>query len=99
MQRKIEIEELRTIGWSDWDPIGLADEDGKPPDGAQDEYDTYLLQVAGMLVNGRGTDAAIGYLTNIAVDHMGLGNSDAAAASKTVDQIRKYLIELGYQVG
>lgn len=99
MQRpKIEIENLRVIGWSNWDPIGLADNDGKPPYGAQDEYDTYLLQAAGMLVNGRGSEAAIRYLTCIAVHHMGLGYDDGVTASKTVDQIRRYLIKLGYEV-
>jgi len=52
-----------------------------------------------MLVNGRGSEATLGYLTNIAVDHMELGYDDGAAASKTVDQIRRYLIKLGYEVG
>ncbi|MDX2203970.1 MAG: hypothetical protein NW223_14555 [Hyphomicrobiaceae bacterium] len=95
---KIEIEKLRAIGWANWDPIGLADCDGQPPDGAEDEYDSYLLQVAGMLANGKGNDAAISFLTNIAANHMGMGFADRCAALRTVNQIRRHLIELGYDV-
>ena len=40
-----EIARLREIGWTLWDPIGLA----PIRDDCDDEYDRYLLQMAAML--------------------------------------------------
>jgi hypothetical protein len=34
---KIQLSRLREIGWKLWDPIGLADDKGSPPEGCADE--------------------------------------------------------------
>ena len=91
-KRKIEIEELRKIGWSHWDPIGL-----KNPAGAHDEYDNYLLHVAGLLENGHSESEAVEYLVEIATNYMGLGAANRVAATKTVDEILVYVVSLGYR--
>ena len=96
---RISVKELRKIGWSFWDPIGLADEDGRYPAGAEDEYDSYLLRVAGLLTNSQGEDVAIDYLVRIARDHMGLGHANLSAATKTVREIRCYLEKLANEIG
>ena len=96
---KIGVSELREIGWALWDPIGLREVDGGAPEGAEDEYDTYLMRVAGMLINGRGISAAAGYLAAIESDHMGLGVANLGAIEATVLGIRNRLMELGYTNG
>jgi hypothetical protein len=68
-----EPAELRDIGWSIWDPIGLNADDG-PPEGAADEYDSYLLQARGMLRAGRSQDQVAEFLMEIESEHMGLGH-------------------------
>jgi hypothetical protein len=82
----MDIEKLRLIGWKHWDPIGLLalhDEDGDT--WPRDEYDTYLLQAAGMLVNGKSIEEVADYLYNVETEHMGLGKrADARARASIV---------------
>jgi hypothetical protein len=66
---KFRLSRLREIGWSQWDPIGLSGVEG-----AEDEYDTYLLQAAGRLWNGESEEDVANYLAGIEADHMGLGH-------------------------
>ena len=94
---KVQNEELRKIGWQMWDPIGLADDDGNHPEGAADEYDSYMKHVAFSLIGGKTTDEMTRYLIMIARDHMGLGVADATAATKTVNAIQSYVDGLGYK--
>ena len=69
----IKLSILRDIGWKDWDPISLltAGEvwDRKP---FADEYDAYLLKVAGDLCRGGSFENAVEYLLDIERAHMGL---------------------------
>lgn len=71
---RINIGRLREIGWSLWDPIGLNQTmgswKGQP---FEDEYDTYLSKVAGMLRNNCDVAEAIDYLFFIQSQHMGMG--------------------------
>jgi len=71
---KINIQRLREIGWSLWDPIGL---DGKTgvwrEESFADEYDTYLLKAAGMLRNQCDVEEVVSYLSFVETDYMGLG--------------------------
>lgn len=88
--RKIDIEPLREIGWATWDPIGL----GGPANSWQaDEYDTYLLQAAGQIANGRSDDQVADYLINIETEHMGLGAAPGIRerALKVAAAIRRYI--------
>ncbi|MGI9402941.1 MAG: hypothetical protein ACR2OF_00335 [Hyphomicrobium sp.] len=94
---KVETSELRTIGWRKWDPIGLADDDGSYPEGAADEYDSYLIHVAFSLIGGKSAEEMTTYLILVARDHMGLGVADAAAATETVNAIKCYVDGLGYR--
>ncbi len=70
---KIDIDRLREIGWSLWDPIGLNGTmggwKGQP---FEDEYDTYLVKAAGMLRNRSTVDEVVEYLFFIETQHMGL---------------------------
>jgi hypothetical protein len=64
-----DLSALREIGWTKWDPIGV----GGPKDGwPADEYDTYILQAAGQLWNGKSNDEVADYLVTIETEHMGL---------------------------
>jgi len=71
---KIQLSRLRDIGWSLWDPIGLQISERSWKDNpAADEYDGYLLNVAGLLRRG-GTEAKCAdYLVRIEAEHMGMG--------------------------
>ncbi|MCO6383626.1 hypothetical protein [Oceanicola sp. 502str15] len=75
-----DLDRLREIGWSKWDPIGLL-EAGVPWRGQtyEDEYDTYLLRAWGMLRNGAEKSEVVGYLYGIEARDMGLGPSKDVA--------------------
>jgi hypothetical protein len=71
---KIRLSRLRDIGWRCWDPIGLAALDGGwENSAAADEYDGYLLKVAGMVRRNEGDEDAAQYLVWGESEHMGLG--------------------------
>jgi hypothetical protein len=86
---------LRSIGWSAWDPIGLnGSEGGWKFSDAADEYDRYLLRVAGGLQNGEPARVIVDYLVSIETRHMGLSESPATRtrAEATVAAIREHLL-------
>lgn len=91
MHPKIKLSRLRDIGWSHWDPIGLLERgeswEGKP---FADEYDTYLMQVAGRLRRGEPLDSIVEYVVQIETEHMGLGSNASVRkrAAKLVEAIR-----------
>lgn len=101
-QAKIKLSRLREIGWSYWDPIGLkAISDGDWQDGGScaDEYDGYLIQVAGRLRRGDPPADIIAYLEDIEIGHMGLNRNitTRSRAEATVNAIASYVASL--QVG
>ncbi|MDF8332733.1 hypothetical protein [Novosphingobium cyanobacteriorum] len=85
---------LREIVWNMWDPIGLADGNGRYGADCADEYDSYLLQVVSQLCNGRSRDEVAAYLVDIATEHIGLGDADPNAAAATANAISNYLTSL-----
>jgi hypothetical protein len=76
---------LREVGWSDWDPIGLADLGDRP----EDEYDSYLLTAAARLANGASEERVTDYLVDIEIRHMGLSEPPGVRnrAAKVVRRI------------
>ncbi|QJF52816.1 hypothetical protein [Roseobacter ponti] len=71
---KINLNKLREIGWSHWDPIGLNDRiEGWKDEPFEDEYDTYLVKAARMLRNQRSMDDVVEYLFFVETEYMGLG--------------------------
>ena len=98
-QAKIKLSRLREIGWSEWDPIGLSqmgDDHWKDGGGCADEYDSYLLQVAGRLRRGEPDEDTVAYLEEIEMVHMGGGRvaTTRSRAEATVAGISEYLAEL-----
>ena len=91
---KIQLSRLREIGWTLWDPIGLADKSGSYPADCADEYDTYLLHVVSMLCRNGKEEDATNYLVGIASDYMGLSVADLDAAAATTRAIADYLTSL-----
>ena len=86
----VKLSVLRQIGWDGWDPIGLK---GAAPD---DEYDAYLLSVAGQIQSGKDDDTLIAQLMQIESESMGMGINPTARARAevTVAAIRKYVESL-----
>ena len=92
---RIKLSQLRDIGWSLWDPIGLicvdqnwSDEDCLP---FANEYDNYLIQAASQLRRGVPASDVADYLTKIEVEYMGLGSPFQHAlqrAERGVDAIQ-----------
>lgn len=81
---KIRFSQLRDIGWTLRDPIGLLGvEDGRLDDenslGFADEYDTYLVSAAGQLRRGTDPERVAEYFLN-----MGLGETDRALGARAV---------------
>lgn len=98
-EAKIKLSRLREIGWSLWDPIGLRElSDGEWQDGGAcaDEYDSYLLQAAGMLRRGEPAAKVVAYLTETETGHIGvsLNATTQARAESTVAAIAEYLSTL-----
>jgi hypothetical protein len=98
-QPKIKLSRLREIGWSLWDPIGLrglSDGDWQDGGACADEYDDYLLQVAGRLRRGDPTAEVIAYLEETETGHIGLTRSvtTRSRAEATVAAIASYLAAL-----
>ncbi|MBG7616720.1 hypothetical protein IWC96_15715 [Brevundimonas sp. BAL450] len=98
-QPKIKLSRLREIGWSEWDPIGLSQmgsDDWKDGGPCADEYDSYLLQVAGRLRRGEARGNIVAYLEKIEMVHMGGGRlaTTRTRAEATVAAIAHYLADL-----
>ncbi|MCO6184822.1 hypothetical protein [Rhizobium sp. L1K21] len=93
--REVDIRALRQIGWDYWDPIGirqLNDIDWRT--NAADEYDTYLLRAAHLLMRGETPEGVAQYLDQIGSENMGLGPVNAAshqASLRTAEAIVSYL--------
>ncbi|MCJ2032093.1 hypothetical protein MKK50_22250 [Methylobacterium sp. J-043] len=70
----IKLSRLRDIGWREWDPIGLLAA-GETWDHKlfADEYDAYLMKVAGDLRRGGELQEAASYLVSIERDYMAIG--------------------------
>lgn len=71
--RAASIDDLRSIGWSLWDPIGLSgisnDWRGEP---YEDEYDRYLIIALEMVINGSPTGEIVDNLFQIQSQYMGM---------------------------
>lgn len=89
---KLKLSRLREIGWSRWDPIGLAGLEGAP----DDEYDAYLLQAAGRLWDGASEEEVARYLVTVETEHMGLDEAPSARARArdTAAELGSYLSSL-----
>lgn len=88
----VKLSALRDIGWDQWDPIRLnGSEGGWRRSNAADEYDRYLLRVAGRLQNGEPDVVLIDYLVSVETVHMGLAETSAtrSRAEATVAAIRQ----------
>lgn len=87
----IEIEALRKIGWDHWDPIGIRQMfDESWCEQAADEYDSYLLQAARMILQGCEQKDVAAWLDEIITRHMGL-EPLAGASMRTVKAIAALL--------
>ncbi|MEQ1538695.1 MAG: hypothetical protein ABL928_07195 [Sphingorhabdus sp.] len=75
-----ELEQLKTLLWKEWDPIGVNDMED-----AKDEYDSYAFQIFVMLNEGRAEEDVMSYLNWLETDHIGLGLS--GKNEKIVDRI------------
>jgi hypothetical protein len=77
-----ELEAIKSLFLHEWDPIGVSD-----CAGAEDEYDSYALQVFKMLGEGADAVAIARYLNWVVTSRMSLrGNLelDPAIAAKAV---------------
>ena len=85
---------LRTIAWSEWDPVGLkGSEGGWRFSDAANEYDRYMLRVLEGLQSGEPETSMVDYLVGIEIHHMGLSltaNTRGRAAA-TVAAVRELL--------
>ncbi|TNM66203.1 hypothetical protein [Aliirhizobium smilacinae] len=88
-----DLQTIRDIGWSLWDPIGLNTHNG-PPAEAIDEYDSYLLEAIAMLRDGRPLQDVIATLVDIESEHMALGESPDSEerATQTVLELRQIIL-------
>ncbi len=84
----INIDRLRDIGWSLWDPIGLLGlTGGWKGEPYEDEYDRYLNNAAQMLKNGCSVGEVADYLFLIQSQYMQMGPKtiDAEILNKLLD--------------
>ncbi|MBY3433417.1 hypothetical protein HFN89_04585 [Rhizobium laguerreae] len=92
----IDLNRLREIGWSEWDPIGLlGNRDTWRRAPFENEYGHYLIRVADGLIAGDDEAELVAYLVTIVRDNMGLGRSDLSKnrAAATVAAIKAHVEE------
>ena len=90
----MKLSDLRDIGWNQWDLIELSgSEGGWQRSHSADEYDRYMLRVAGGLQDGEPDEALVDYLVSIETGHMGLTETPTTRtrAEATVATVREYL--------
>lgn len=93
----IKLSVLRDIGWKEWDPIGLLPVgekwDHQP---FADEYDRYLLAVAGHFRRRGSFKEAVEFILKVERKAMGLSIRPGrdARASTTARLIQLYMTEL-----
>lgn len=96
----IKLSVLRDIGWKEWDPIGLLPPgeiwDHQP---FADEYDHYLLAVAGGFRRGMSLEGATHFLLTAVRETMGISAHplQIEQASATARLIQCYMAELDGQ--
>jgi hypothetical protein len=78
LNSRSQLNKLRDIGWSLWDPIGLSKTGGWHGSHAADEYDAYLLQAVAKLGRGQSRDAVASYLATVETEHMKLPENGTA---------------------
>ncbi|WP_092753209.1 hypothetical protein [Rhizobium aethiopicum] len=92
---KIDIHALRQIGWDRWDPIGIRQLGNSAwRSGAADEYDSYLLHAANMILHGAALDTVAAYLDGIISSDLALGPVEDAvhrASLHTAEAISAYV--------
>jgi hypothetical protein len=79
---------IRAVLLREWDPIGVAEE----PD-AQDEYDSYIHEIHGMLIRHEPRHRLVDHLWWVETEHMGLcGNRSRTEA--VVDRLMQLREEI-----
>lgn len=71
---KFNMDTLRDIGWTHWDPIDLRrhDRDWRSMS-CRDEYDSYLVRAARRCLAGQSVGEVAAYLIGAATHRIGLG--------------------------
>jgi hypothetical protein len=71
MQMTIDLNRLREIGWTTWDPIAFMRNQktwiGQP---FENEYDHYLIHVADRIVAGADDEELVSYLVRVECEDM-----------------------------
>ncbi|CDZ72482.1 hypothetical protein [Neorhizobium galegae] len=80
----ITLTQVRDIGWSFWDPIGLKDTDCP-----RDEYDSYIRAAVDMLQNGQSSADTIDFLVTAETEYIGLSPREDTLerATRTVEAL------------
>ena len=78
----VEMEILREVAWTEWDPIGLlaVDADWRAKS-FKDEYDTYMKRCVRMVNRGQTEGQIAGYLMGVTKYNMGMGGGLAVRKS------------------
>lgn len=75
-------EQVHKVLLQQWDPIGVADEPA-----AQDEYDSYALAIARLVMDGEPADAIARRLLSIERERMELPGNESVASRAAVSLI------------
>jgi hypothetical protein len=78
--------EIRTILCEEWDPIGVVGENHDL--NTEDEYDSYALELLGIMERGCSLDGIKIYLSD-AERYIGVDNINHVRISKTADRLLK----------
>ena len=84
---RIARPEIRRVLLEVWDPIGVKDEPR-----AQDEYDSYIGQIYGLLVKGASEQEIIEFLYHVETEQMGLPRHVQDSLLPVVHALRKIAI-------
>ncbi len=81
-----DIEQLRDIAWSLWNPLGLS-----PSQALRNQYDRYLQEASEIVAAGQSQECLERYLADIAKAKLGLKTYSAEMATPAAQAIVKHV--------
>ena len=82
-------EAIHRVLLHEWDPIGVGDVPG-----AEDEYDSYISEVYGLLVRREPRHKLVDFLWWVETDHMGL-RGNRQRTERVADRLLRLTEEIG----
>jgi hypothetical protein len=92
------IEDVRSVLWNEWDPIGVRGITENGQSWPDDEYDSYPSPIASMIWHDKPPKDVADYLDWAVIENMGLTGGDRAANRRTHEKLALRLLALKAEI-